>query len=460
LPGVPVRSLTEGDDCGETEPPWRPALNTITIVGLGPGDPGLLTKAAWDLLHAAEEVYVRTDQHPTLAALPQSLAIHSFDAAYCAADDFASVYQQIAAEIIRLGSRPQGVIYAVPGDPAVGEATTWLIRELAAAQGLAVRVLSGVSFVEPACLALGIDPLERDGLQIVDAMSAAAGHAPPFDASRPALLAQCYSRALASDIKLILLPSYGEQHLVTVLSAAGTAQQVVRTMPLFELDRGAEFDHLTTLYVPPAGPYADFSRLLEIVAHLRAPEGCLWDREQTLQTLRKEVLEELYELLEALDLDDDAQIAEELGDAALELAMLAQIAAEEERFRWPQVMQQVCEKLIRRHPHVFGDVEVSSVDEVLANWAAIKAEEKRGREGEGGKKSSGVLAGVPKGLPALALASKTQSRLAQAGIEADLTDADPIGLALWKLAAEARAADMDAETVLRELCRQVADALV
>jgi tetrapyrrole methylase family protein/MazG family protein len=411
-----------------------------------------LTKAAWDLLHSARELYVRTDRHPTLAALPDSLEVHSFDAIYNSAEDFAAVYQQIAQEVIRLGSRPQGVIYAVPGDPAVGEATTWLIRDLAAANGLAVRVLSGVSFVESACLALGIDPLERDGLQIVDAMVAASSHAPPFDTSRPALLAQCYSRALASDVKLTLLHSYDDQHPMAVLAAAGTAQQALRTVPLFELDRSVDFDHLTTLYVPPAGPYGAYSRLQEIVAHLRAPNGCPWDREQTLQSLRKDVLEELYELLEALDRDDDEQIREELGDGALALAMLAQIAAEEERFRWPQVMAQVCEKLIRRHPHVFGDVAVSGVDEVLANWAAIKEE-------EAGGKSPSVLDSVPRALPALSLASKYQSRLGRAGITPDLDGADPIGLALWEMVAQARAADVDAETALRELCQHVAEAL-
>lgn len=432
-------------------------MTNITIVGLGPGDPGLLTKAAWDLLHAADELHVRTGQHPTLAALPASLRIHSFDAIYNRADNFAAVYQQIADQVIELGSRPQGVIYAVPGDPAVGEATTWLIRDLAAARGLAVRVLSGVSFVEPACLALGIDPLERDGLQIVDAMVVAAGHAPPFDTSRPALLAQCYSRALASDVKLTLLHSFDDQHPVTVLSAAGTDQQHLRTVPLFELDRSVDFDHLTSLYVPPAVPYGAYSRLQEIVAHLRAPDGCPWDLEQTLQTLRKDLLEESYELLEALDADDDAKIGEELGDAALVLAMLAQIAAEEERFRWPQVMEQICEKLIRRHPHVFGDVEVAGVEDVLANWARIKEEEK-GKEGNEGKKGNGVLDSVPRALPALALAGKYQSRLGRAGITPDLSEAEPIGRALWELVAQARMADVDAETALREVCRRVAEA--
>jgi tetrapyrrole methylase family protein/MazG family protein len=290
-------------------------------------------------------------------------------------------------------------------------------------------------------------------------MVVAASHAPPFDASRPALLAQCYSRALASDVKLTLLHSFDDHHPVFVLSAAGTSQQRLRIVPLFELDRDADFDHLTTLHVPPAGPYGAYSRLQEIVAHLRAPDGCPWDREQTLQSLRKDMIEELYELLEALDDDDDAKIGEELGDAALVVTMLAQIAAEEERFRWPQVMDQVCEKLIRRHPHVFGEVAVSGVDEVLANWAAIKEEEAGGKLQVAGGRSPSVLDSVPRALPALVLASKYQSRLARARIAPDLDGAEAIGVALWELVAEARAVDVDAETALREVCRRVQAAM-
>ena len=353
-------------------------MTTITIIGLGPGDPGLVTRSAWEALETAGEIYLRTSRHPTVAELPPDMTIHSFDAIYEAAEDFAEVYRQIAAEIVALGSRPQGVLYAVPGDPTVGEATTWLIRRQAAEAGLTVRVIPGVSFVEPACWALGLDPLERDGLQVLDAMVAAASHAPPFDTSRPALLAQCYSRAVASDVKLTLLHSFSPDHPVTVLRAAGTAAEDLRRTPLYALDRSQDFDHLTTLYLPPISPHGAYSRLQEIVAHLRAPNGCPWDREQTMQTLRKDLLEETYELLEALDEDDDEKAAEELGDLTLIVAMLAQIASEEEHFQWPRVMELICDKLIRRHPHVFGDVEVSGVEDVLANWAAIKEQEASG----------------------------------------------------------------------------------
>ena len=432
-------------------------MTTITIIGLGPGDPGLVTRSAWEALEAAGEIYLRTSRHPTVAALPPDMTIHSFDAIYEAAEDFAEVYRQIAAQIVALGSRPQGVLYAVPGDPTVGEATTWLIRRLAAQAGLAVRIIPGVSFVEPACWALELDPLERDGLQVLDAMVVAASHAPPFDTSRPALLAQCYSRAVASDVKLTLLHSFPPLDLIAVLRAAGTAAEDLRRTPLYALDRSQDFDHLTTLYLPPISPHGAYSRLQEIVAHLRAPDGCPWDREQTMQTLRKDLLEETYELLEALDDDDDEKAAEELGDLTLIVAMLAQIASEEERFQWPVVMELICDKLIRRHPHVFGDVEVSGVEDVLANWAAIKEQEASGRSQVAGGKKESILDSVPKALPALMLASKYQSRLARAEIEPELAEADPIGVALWNLVSAARGAGVDAETALRDLCRQVAD---
>ena len=427
----------------------------ITIVGLGPGDPDLLTRAAWDALSAASDVYLRTNQHPVVTALPAHLVVHSFDAEYARADEFADVYAEITRQVISLGSRPEGVVYAVPGDPAIGEATTWLIRAAAGEANIPVRVIHGVSFVEPACLALGLDPLEQDGLQVLDAMVAASSHVPPFDTSRPALLAQCYSRALASDVKLTLLHSFPETHPVTVLRAAagGPSEASLATIPLFKLDHSTAYDHLTTLYVAPAGPQASFNRLQEIVAHLRAPDGCPWDREQTVQTLRKDLLEEIYELVEALDEDDDVKMAEELGDAALLLTMIAQIGAEEERFQWPQVMTQIVEKLIRRHPHVFGDVEVASVDEVLSNWAAIKDVE---RGVESGERPVSPFDSVPRALPALMLAGKYQSRLARAGLEPSLDGANPLGRQLWDLVTEAKAGGMDAETALREVCEQVA----
>lgn len=431
-------------------------MPTITIVGLGPGDPNLLTRGAWELLQSIPEIYLRTRHHPAVDAFPATVEIQSFDALYDSASDYVSLYAGIAEQLVALAVEKDdaGVVYGVPGDPAIGEATTWLIRERAAARGIRVRILNGISFLEPACLALGIDPLARDGLQVLDALVVAANHAPPFDPSRPALLAQCYSRAVASDVKLTLMHSFGPEHPVTVLQSAGLRSQRLHSLSLYELDRQTSFDHLTTVYVPPAGPHASYNRLQEIVARLRAPDGCPWDREQTLQSLRRDVMEEVYELLEALDGEDDEKLREELGDTALLIAMLAQIAGEEERFLWPGVMEQVSEKLIRRHPHVFADTVVESTEDVLANWARIKEEERRAANVG---RTVSPLTSIPTALPALALARKCQSRLERAGIEPHLPDDNPIGLALWELVARARAEGADAETALRELCRAVID---
>ncbi|MEA3335458.1 MAG: MazG family protein [Chloroflexota bacterium] len=427
--------------------------NAITILGLGPGDPGLLTREAWQALLQADEVHLRTEQHPAVAGFPGHLVVHSFDHLYVANDDFNAVYQAIAAEVVALGRRPQGVVYAVPGDPSVGETTTQLIRWQAESADLPVRIISGMSFLEPVCRALEIDSLDRDGLQLLDAMVVATSHAPPFDPSRPALLAQCYSRPLASDVKLTLLHSFDPRHVVFVVQAAGTADEKLWEMPLFQLDRRPNFDHLTSVYLPPAGPCASYGRLQEIVARLRAPDGCPWDREQTLQSLRQDLLEETYELLEALDRDDDGELLEELGDTTLMIAMLAQIASEEERFRWPEVMTHINEKLIRRHPHVFGDEKVAGTEDVLATWARIKSEE---RSAANGGKASSPLESVPTALPALSLASKYQSRLARAGMDLTLPDGEPIAVELWQIVVRGREVGIDAETVLREFCQAVA----
>lgn len=222
---------------------------SIVIVGLGPGDPNLLTLKAHRRLTAAREVYLRTRRHPTVAALPDGLRIHSFDALYESLPTFDAVYDAIAAEVVRLGQRPEGVVYAVPGHPLVGEATTQRILALAADAGLAVEIVEGLSFIEPVLSALGLDPL--DGLQIADAVIVAAQHHPRLSADRPALLSQLYSRDIASEVKLTLMNLYPDEHPVTLVRAAGTADVTVRTLPLFELDRQPDLDHLTSLYLPP-----------------------------------------------------------------------------------------------------------------------------------------------------------------------------------------------------------------
>ncbi len=384
----------------------------ITIVGLGPGDPSQLTRAAWDVLSAADEVHLRTARHPTVAGLPASVARFSFDELYETVERPEQVYATIAERVLELGARPAGVVYAVPGHPCVAEASVQLIRARAAERGLPVRLVAGLSFVEPALQALNTDALPR--LQLADALELAGRHHPPFHPDAPALVAQVYSARLASDVKLTLMNQYPDEHPVTLIHAAGTADELVEAGPLYEVDRSPHIAHLTTLYVPPLPRESALESFQETIAHLRAPEGCPWDREQTHQTLRRNLLEETYEVLHAIDSDDAQAMREEFGDLLLQIVLHAQIAIEAGEYSLADVIADIQAKIIRRHPHVFGDVHVAGAQDVVKNWEQLKAEERKAKPK---KTKTGVLGDVPRGLPALAQAETYQQRAARVGFD-------------------------------------------
>jgi tetrapyrrole methylase family protein/MazG family protein len=445
---------------------------TITIVGLGPGDPAHLTREAWDVLAQADEVYLRTSQHPTLSGLPSGPQWHSFDHLYETLGSLAEVYETIAAEILALGHGTGGVVYAVPGHPLMGESSVAHILDRAKQEGQAVRIVEGLSFVEPTLSLLGLDGLA--GLQLADATDLAAAHHPALDPSRPALIAQLWGQRLAGEVKLTLMNAYPDEHRVTLVRGAGTATASRCELPLYELDRGAEVDHLTTLYVPPLPGATGLSALQETVAHLRAPDGCPWDQEQTHQSLRSNLLEETYEVLAALDAEDDDKLAEELGDLLMQIAMHVQIATEGGGFHFADVIARIDAKLKRRHPHVFGQVQVEGTAEVLHNWEVIKARERAANEGQ----ASSRLGGVPAALPALARAQALTDRVARSGFDwpdaaqalaaaceqvRKLTAArEPesreraLGTLLFSLANGARQMDVDAESALRRTCDRFA----
>lgn len=391
---------------------------SITIVGLGPGAADMLTLEAQRRLAAAGDVYLRTQRHPTVAALPDNLRIHSFDHIYQSLPTFEAVYEAIAAEIVRLGQQPEGVVYAVPGHPLVGEATTQRILALATKEDVTVEIVEGLSFIGPTLSALGLDPL--DGLQIADAVVIADQHHPHLSADRPTLLSQLYSRQVASGVKLTLMNLYPDEHPVTLVRAAGTPEVVMRRLPLYELDRQPDMDHLTSLYVPPLESPSSYETLQDVVAHLRAPDGCPWDRKQTHESLRDGLLEETYEVLEAIDDGDMGQLCEELGDLLLQVALQTQIAAEEGEFMPGDVITGIVTKLWRRHPHVFGDLAVADVDEVLQNWEAIKQRERDERDEAEAQEAASALDGVPRSLPALARAQALIARAARFDYEEDV----------------------------------------
>ncbi|MBI5291183.1 MAG: nucleoside triphosphate pyrophosphohydrolase [Chloroflexi bacterium] len=386
----------------------------ITILGLGPGRPELLTREAWEaLLNAPDgEVYVRTRRHPTVEGLPPAITVHSFDDIYDSTEKFEDVYRQIVARVLELGARPGGVLYAVPGHPAVGESAVEQIRLRAAELGLPVRMVGGLSFVEPCLLALKVDALP--GLFVADALDLAARAHPSFGPDTPALVAQLYSADLASDVKLTLMNQYPDDHRVALVHAVGAADERVEWLPLYEIDRSPHIAHLTSLFVPAVERAGSFETFQNTIARLRAPDGCPWDKEQTHQSLRANLLEEAYETLAALDADDPDMLREEMGDLLLQVVLQTQIAIDDGEFRMADVIADINAKLIRRHPHVFGEVKVNGVDDVFKNWEKLKEAE---RAGDPEKKRNGLLSGVPAALPALAQADTYQSRAARVGFD-------------------------------------------
>jgi tetrapyrrole methylase family protein/MazG family protein len=401
----------------------------ITIIGLGPGSINDLTLQAREMLaqaaHDQQPVYFRTIIHPTVESLKQDLPhlqIESFDRFYDESQDWSTLYQQIAEEVCHLAtSRP--ILYVVPGHPLIGETSVQLVLRIARERKLSTAIVAGLSFIEPVCTMLELDPFES-GTQIIDATNLAAlgmhevsGKIIP---TVPLLVVQLYNRRVASQVKLALGECYPDEWPVKLVCAAGIDrdEQVIE-MPLYELDRNTFANHLSTLYVPPVGELSAH-RLPETLRYLimrlrRDPDGCPWDRQQTHESLTRYLLEETYEVVEALEEHDMHKLAEELGDVLLQIYLHAEIARQEENFSIGDVFEQISTKLIRRHPHIFGDVEVSGAGQVVLNWEAIKKQERA----QAGKviEHESMLDRIPPASPALTMSQEYQKRVRKVGFE-------------------------------------------
>jgi tetrapyrrole methylase family protein / MazG family protein len=399
-------------------------MSEIVVVGLGPGDAGLLTREAGRWLESGRPVWLRTRIHPTVAQLPGSDAWNDFDTLYEQASDFDSLYEQIVVALLDAAEATDGpIVYAVPGHPTVGESTVALLRDVAAGS-IDVRIVPGVGFLDVIAPLLGYDLL-GDSVQIVDGLELAAvldrepfsGGLLPISPLRPALIGQVYNAATASAVKLALGRLYPDEHPVTILRAVGVAgQEQSRVVPLHALDHeeAGMADHLTSVFVPPLPPEQatrTAQGLQAIMARLRSPEGCPWDREQSHQSIRANFLEETYEALEALDSGDIRAFCEEMGDVLLQVHFQAQMAEEAGEFTLEDVFEAISAKLVRRHPHVFGDQQVADSGEVLRNWDQIKAEERKAKGKGSGEKVKSALDGIPRSLPGLARAALMQERV-------------------------------------------------
>lgn len=423
----------------------------ISVVGLGPGADSHVTVDTLQAIERIDRRHLRTAIHPSAhLVLDAAGGAITHDDLYESADTFDDVYAEIAERLIRDTSEHGHVLYAVPGSPLVLERTVRTLRQRSQADDAAflLDVRPAMSFLDVAWARLDIDPVEA-GVRLVDGHEFATAAA---DQTGPLLVAHTHANWVLSDIKLAVENATGDE-AVTILHALGTDDERIVETTWADLDRTIEANHLTSIYIPhlatPVG--AHYTRFHQLTRTLR--EQCPWDVEQTHESLIPFLLEETYEVVDALQAlnnpdaapttDPDADLIEELGDLLYQIEFHATIAEQEGRFTIADVAEGIHDKLVRRHPHVFGDaagntVAAGDVDTVLSNWDDIKRAEK-GR--------TSVFQGIPRSMPALSYAAKVGRKASKVGFDwPDVSGAFPKVTEETAELAEAIEADDQVET--------------
>ena len=383
----------------------------LKIMGLGPGAYEALTIGALKELKNNKNIYFRTEKHPTVDFLKdEGIKFESYDHAYEKYDSFDDVYKYIAEDLITKIKDDEDLIYAVPGHPLVAEKSVVNLIELCKENNIQYEVLPAVSFVDAMMEALQVDPIE--GVKIIDAFDMKNQI---LDKRVGTIITQVYNNFIASEVKLRLLEGYEDDTEIIFVRAAGVeGLESIRKIPLYELDWQEDIDYLTSIYIPKdLGNKKDFQDLLDIIETLRNPGGCPWDREQTHESLKSALLEECYEVIDAIENEDEDALIEELGDVLLQVVFHASIGKEDGYFDIMDVIGGISNKMINRHPHVFGNEEANTSEQVLVNWDEIKKEEK------GIKTLTEEMQNIAKSLPATTRAYKVQKKVKKVGFDWD-----------------------------------------
>ncbi len=443
----------------------------IRVVGLGYADEALLPVEILQILKSGQPLWLRTEKHPVVSWMREKgIQFQTFDDHYEEQTDFASVYDQIVASLFQLAKKESTLIYAVPGHPMVAERTVKLLLEQSEQEGVKVEIVGGTSFLDGLFSRLRFDPIE--GFSLLDGTNLNRQQLNPHVHQ---IIGQVYSRLVASDVKLTLMEVYPVDTPITIATSIGIPHlEKITTLPLHQLDHEEIFTDFTSLYIPPHRDPLDLPRRFETLVYLferlRSPEGCPWDRKQTHKSLRPYLIEETYEFVDAVTDDDVEAMEDELGDVLLQVMLHAQIAKESESFDIYDVIENLANKMIRRHPHVFGDQQVDTAQKVVQNWEAIKSREKSQQ------KRTSLLEGIPQGLPALTLAYKLQKKSATVGFDWERKEdlgakmmeellelfqaetktevTEEMGDLLFVVANLARVFEVEPESALRDACRK------
>ena len=388
-------------------------MGKISIVGLGPGDYSLISQGALDVLCSSPNVYLRTKKHPTVDQLQQKIEYTALDYFYENEENFEEVYNKISEFIIEKG-KDEELVYAVPGHPRVAEKTVGIIEDLAKKNNIELEIIPSMSFVDAMYNYLGIDPAE--GFKLLDAFELEESY---IDINTNTIITQVYDSFIASNVKLKLMEYYDDEQEVCIVNGAGIKELESKTyVKLYEMDRHADlYSYLTSLYIPKSTKklYNTVHDLQKIMKQLRGPSGCEWDKKQTHESLKKYLIEEAYEVNQAIDNDDIDELIEELGDVLLQVIFHCEIGEEEGYFNLGDVSSSICNKLIHRHPHVFKNIDID-MNKFDKTWEELKKEEK------GEETVTESLTRIPQHLPALIKAEKIQHKAALVGFDWDNID--------------------------------------
>lgn len=352
-------------------------MQTIYIFGLGPSHLGEMPKQVYETIQKQEKIYLRTMEHPAAKELAEEgLPVQSFDHIYEQFDeDFEQVYPAIVEELLTLAQNEE-VYYGVPGHPAVAEASVKLLLESEAE----TKIIGGKSFIDDLFAAVEIDPIE--GFQLVDSFDI---HADEIYPGHHLMIMQVFHSMIASEVKLALMEIYPDEHQVCMIDAAGSAEEEVTWLPLYELDYFEDINNLRSVYVPPLTrdeAVNSFATTQTYVDEIFGEQGDAWAKEKTGEELLTHFQGELDELKQAYAKDDLENIVEELGDLLMQILYQTAIGEKEGMYSFEEVLEGINKKLRRRHPHVFDDVEANTPEEVDAIWQEVKKAERKNKEKE------------------------------------------------------------------------------
>ena len=387
-------------------------MGKVIVIGLGPGDTNLLTLEAYDKILNGNRIYLRTKKHGTIKLFEdKSLEYKSFDYLYEDNDTFEEVYENIVGEIIK-ASKEYGVInYCVPGNPLVGDNTVLSLLKAEENNEIEVELIQGISFIDRSIFSTKRDPLE--GLKVIDGLNFSVEN---LDINSDILISSIYDKDIASMVKVKLGEVYSDDKKIYIVDNKKTSDNI-ETISIYELDRLNIYNHATSIYIPKLDKIHrnsyDMNNLLNIMERLRSEEGCKWDIKQTHETLRQYIIEEAYEVVDAIDSGDTDHLCEELGDLLLQVVFHSQIAREEGYFNILDVTTSICDKLIYRHPHVFSNNVANNEREALDTWNDMK-DKKRNLT-----TYTEALKDSIKGLPSLLKSYKVQKRASDIGFDWD-----------------------------------------